>query len=135
MQQDEFYGLVQERSQLDTTDRTETATEAVLETLGEALTGGEAEDVARQLPSGPAGALERADHDGAGYDREAFGERVAERIRGTDLENEEVDRYVQGVTDALVATLSQSELDDLKSQLDESTIPLFENVDVDRDAV
>lgn len=135
----EFYSLVQEASHADTTDGAKLASEAVLETLGETLTAGEAQDVARQLPGELATHLETADHDGAGYDRGAFVDRVGERLRAreSDLEfdSDDAERYTQGVTDALAATLTQGELQDLKAQLSGDIDPLFEGVDLDQETV
>lgn len=128
MQENGFYQLVQEASHLETIDRARVATEAVLETLGETVTGGEAEDVANRLPDDLAGLLERADHDGAGYDREAFVDRVADRLRESDLEPDDAERYTDGVTDALAAALTRGELEDLKGQLDDELVDLFEGI-------
>ncbi|MCU4972636.1 DUF2267 domain-containing protein [Halobacteria archaeon AArc-m2/3/4] len=135
METTEFYGLVQEASHADTTDSAEIASEAVFETLGETLTAGEAENVAAQLPSELAGHLEDVDHDGSGYDREAFVERVGEHLRETELDPDEAERYTQGVTDALAAALTQRELQDMKAQLGVEIHSLFEGVDIDREAV
>ncbi|NKE34370.1 DUF2267 domain-containing protein [Natronococcus sp. JC468] len=131
MQENEFYRLVQEASHLETIDRAQVATEAVLKTLGEAVTGGEAEDVAAQLPSELASIVEDADHDGTGYDREEFVERVSEHLQGTDVEDADAEQFADGVTDAIAATLTQGELQDLKAQLDGDLHPLFEGVAVD----
>lgn len=125
MQTSEFYELVQERSQLDMDDRAEAATKAVLETLGETVTSGEAEDVATQLPTDLAGALEDADHDGAGYEREEFVDRVGNRLRETDVDPDEAERITDAVADALAETVSRGELEDLTSQLEGSIDPLF----------
>ncbi|WP_049922627.1 DUF2267 domain-containing protein [Halopiger djelfimassiliensis] len=135
MQENEFYGLVQQAGHLDTIDRTRIATEAVLTTLGEALTGGEAEDIASQLPDDLAGVLRDAEHDGAGYDREEFVERVSEHLRGTDLESDDADRYADAVTDAVAVALTEGELQNLKAQLEADLQPLFEGVTIDREDV
>ncbi|WP_049992091.1 DUF2267 domain-containing protein [Natrinema salifodinae] len=135
MQENEFYGLVQEAGHLDTTDRAQAATEAVLATLGETLTGGEAENVAAQLPDGLASIVEDADHDGAGYDREDFVERVGEQLRGTDVEPDDAEQFADAVTDALAVALTDGELQDLKSQLDDDLDPLFEGVTIDQENV
>lgn len=135
MQNDEFYALVQEAGHLDTTDRARVASEAVFATLGETLTGGEAEDVAAQLPGELAGIVQDADHDGAGYDREEFVERISEQLRGTDIEPDDAERYADAVTDAIAVTLSEGELQDLKSQLNDGLHPLFEGVTIDRENV
>lgn len=132
MDENEFYGRVQERGQLTSTDEAQVATEAVLETLGETLTGGEAEDVARQLPTAFQDAIGRSDHDGAGYDRDAFVNAVGERLRGTDLDQSNADAHAQAVTDAVAASLTDGELDDLTAQLNDDLVPLFENVSANR---
>jgi uncharacterized protein (DUF2267 family) len=135
MQEDEFYTLVQEAGHLDTVDRAAVATEAVLETLGETVTGGEAENVAVQLPDDLAAIVEDADHDAAGYDREDFVERVSERLRGTDVDPDDAEQYADAVTDALAVALTDGELQDLKAQLDDELDPLFEGVTIDRENV
>jgi len=133
MQADKFYGLVQEAGHLDTTDRARAATEAVLETLGETLTGGEAEDVAAQFPDDLAATVGGADHDGAGYDRSEFVERIGEQLRGTDVEPDDAGGYADAVTDALAVALTDGELRDLRAQLDDEIDPPFEGVTIDRE--
>lgn len=134
MQENEFYELVKQGSHADTIDRASVASEAVLETLGETLSGGEAEDVASQLPDDLAGVLENADHDGTGYDREESTQRVGEHLRGTDLEAEDTERYATGVAAALAETLTEGELRNPKAQLDDDLRRLFEGTDLDRSA-
>ncbi|WP_254766947.1 DUF2267 domain-containing protein [Salinilacihabitans rarus] len=133
MQETEFYALVRRHGHVDGDDRAQAASEAVLGTLGETVSGGQAEDVAARLPDDLAGTIEHADHDAAGYDRAAFVDRVAERLRGTDLEPDDAERYADAVTDALTATLTEGELRNLKAQLTDDVRPFFENVDVGRD--
>ncbi|WP_246998824.1 DUF2267 domain-containing protein [Halosolutus gelatinilyticus] len=132
MQESEFYTLVQEAGHLDTVDRAQEATEGVLRTLGETLTGGEAEDVAGQLPDDLAGIVEDADHDAAGYGYDEFVQRVSEQLRGTDVEPDDAERYADAVTDAIAAALTEGQLQDLKAQLDGDLQPLFEGVSVDQ---
>ena len=50
MDHDEFIGQVQSRARLDSRGAAEQATRATLETLGERLSGGAAENLAAQLP-------------------------------------------------------------------------------------
>ncbi|NUB90781.1 DUF2267 domain-containing protein [Haloterrigena sp. SYSU A121-1] len=133
MQENEFYSLVQEAGHLESMDRAQAASEAVLATLGETLTGGEAEDVAAQLPDELARILEDADHDGAGYDRGAFVDRVGEHLRDTDVEPDDAEQFAEAVTDAVAAALTDGEIQNLKSQLDDDLHPLFEDVTVDPD--
>ena len=131
MQENEFYSLVQEAGHLESMDHAQAASEAVLGTLGETLTAGEAEDVAAQLPDDLARIMEDADHDGAGYGREEFVERVGEHLRDTDVEPEDAEQFAEAVTDAVAAALTEGEVEDLKGQLDEDLQPLFEDVTVD----
>ena len=133
MQEDEFYTLVQQGCPVDSTDQARTATHAVLETLAETVTGGEAEDVAAQLPDELAEVLDHADHDGAEHDRESFVSRVGDRLHSTDLDPAEAERYADAVTDALAESLTRGELEDLTAQLGGGLDPLFQDVDVDRD--
>ncbi|WP_126662704.1 DUF2267 domain-containing protein [Haloterrigena salifodinae] len=102
-------------------------------TLGETLTGGEAEDVAAQLPDELAWVLEDADHDGAGYDRGAFVDRVGEHLRDIDVEPDDAEQFAEAVTDAVAAALTGGEVRDLMSQLDDDLHPLFEDVTVHPD--
>ena len=51
MKHDEFIGQVQHRARLSSRGEAERATRATLETLAERLSGGEAKDLASQLPS------------------------------------------------------------------------------------
>ncbi len=51
MKYDEFISQVQRRANLASREEAERATRATLETLGERLAGGEAKDLAAQLPS------------------------------------------------------------------------------------
>ncbi len=52
MKHDEFIGQVQHRARLGSRGAAERATRATLETLAERLVGGEAKDLASQLPQG-----------------------------------------------------------------------------------
>ncbi len=135
MQENEFYSLVQEGGHLESMDSAQAASEAVLATLGETLTGGQAEDVAAQLPDGLASILEDAGHDGAGYDRDQFVDRVGEHLRETDVEGDDAEQFAEAVTDAVAAALTDGEVENLKGQLDEELQPLFEDVTVDPEQI
>lgn len=50
MKYDEFMGMVQNRARLASTGEAVRATRATLQTLGQRLFGGEAKDLAAQLP-------------------------------------------------------------------------------------
>ena len=87
MRYDEFIGQVQHRAGLGSHAEAERATRATLETLAERLAGGEAHDLAAQLPPELARSLEAPDAGiGAKLTLNEFFELVSER-EGVDLED------------------------------------------------
>src|SRR5947209_11217991 len=70
MKYDEFISQVQHRAKLNSREDAVRASSATLETLGERLAGGEAKDLASQLPQELALYLERA-HTGIQQDRKS----------------------------------------------------------------
>lgn len=132
----EFLATVRDAGDARSTDEAREAATAVLATLGERITPGEAEEVAAYLPDEFATALApdedtpegataegsaRSD-EGAGdgdrvaedYDVESFVERVAER-EGADRETAE--RHVGGVSDAVARAIPRDEFEDVLEQL------------------
>ncbi|HEX8855291.1 MAG TPA: DUF2267 domain-containing protein [Thermoleophilaceae bacterium] len=94
-------------------DEAERAAEATLTTLAERLSGGEARDIAEELPEEARRWL--ADGDRAQpFDVDEFLRRVAEREQ-TDLETAE--RHARAVFAALTRTLSREELSDMTAEL------------------
>ena len=79
MDHDDFLGTVQQRADLSSRGEADTATRAVLTTLGERIQDGEANDLASQLPIEIDRHLEEADS-GQQFDFEEFASRVAERV-------------------------------------------------------
>lgn len=84
MQHDEFIGQVQARARLGSRGEAERVTRAVLETLGERVPDGLADNLAAQLPQEIGEHLRRAaPSDGRGtgehFDRNDFVDRVSER--------------------------------------------------------
>src|SRR5438132_1907027 len=84
---DEFIGQVQHRARLSSRAEAERATRATLETLAERLAGGEAHDLASQLPRELAHALKLPDAGiGAKLTLDEFFELVSER-EGVNLQD------------------------------------------------
>jgi uncharacterized protein (DUF2267 family) len=84
VQHDEFIGQVQARARLESRGEAERVTRAVLETLGERIPDGLADNLAAQLPREIGEHLRRtAPSDGRGtgehFDRNGFVDRVVER--------------------------------------------------------
>ena len=124
MKHDEFIGQVQHRARLSSRGAAERATRATLETLSERLAGGEADDLAAQLPP------EIGEHlrgEGA-----ALGERFSldEFFRRVSL-RESVDLpdavfHARAVVDVLGEAVSPGEMADVRAQLPDEFARLFE---------
>jgi uncharacterized protein (DUF2267 family) len=113
MKYEEFIAHVAQRAELSEEDAA-TLTRATLATLAERITGGEAQDLAAQLPGPLKTALTSARENAEAFSVKEFVERTAERA-GTDPDAAEV------AIDAVLATLRDAvtpgEFDDVLSQL------------------
>ncbi|HEU5377884.1 MAG TPA: DUF2267 domain-containing protein [Ktedonobacteraceae bacterium] len=124
MKHDEFIRQVQHRIRLSSHEDAERATQATLETLAEHLAGGEAEDLAAQLPPEIGKHLRGA--------RAALGQRFSleEFFRRVSV-RESVDRsdamvHAHAVIEVLGETVSKGEMDDVRAQLPAEFARLFE---------
>ncbi|GCE49735.1 uncharacterized protein (DUF2267 family) [Thermosporothrix hazakensis] len=123
MQHDEFIGQVQHRGRMSSRGDAEAAVRATLQTLGERLAGGEAKDLASQLPSqmaeyvlsGLAGMGER-------FNLDEFFLRVADR-EGVDLPKATF--HAKAVMSVLQEAITKGELRDIRSQLPPEYSSLF----------
>lgn len=84
MEPSEFYTMVRQQADLESNDEAETAAKAVLETLSERLSPGEAEEIAGELPNELAGVI-GTEGAGEGFDSDEFLTRVGNRA-GVDEE-------------------------------------------------
>ena len=128
MRYDEFIGQVQHRAGLGSHAEAERATRATLETLAERLAGGEAHDLASQLPAELARSLEAPDAGiGAKLTLDEFFELVSERERA-DLPTATF--HARVVIGVLTEAVSQGEIQDVRVQLPAAFAQLFnvENV-------
>lgn len=123
MNRSEFEGLV---GQSDAVSDPEPIAEAVLETLGEALAAGQAEEVAKWLPDEYAETLTAPGGEAEALSFEEFTDRVRERTdeRGGDPGAGLLER-AGAVTDALATAVPHGELLDLRSQLPDRIGSLF----------
>ena len=124
MKHDEFIGQVQHHAQLRSRGDAEIATRATLETLAERLAGGEANDLASQLPRGIAEHL-RTGFAGLGerFPLEGFYQRVSER-EGVDLPK--AISHARAVIAVLSEAVSPGEMADVRAQLPAGYATLFE---------
>ena len=123
MKDDEFIGQVRHRALLGSHAEAERATRATLETLAERLAGGEAHDLAAQLPPELARSLELPDAGiGAKLTLDEFFELVSER-EGVDLEDSTL--HARVVIGVLTESVSQGEIKDVRVQLPAAFAQLF----------
>ena len=123
MRYDEFLGHVQHRARLGSRGEAERATRATLESLAERLVGGEAHDLASQLPLELAHSLQLPDAGiGAKLTLEEFFELVSER-EGVELE--EAKLHARVVIAVLTEAVSQGEIKDVRVQLPAAFAQLF----------
>jgi uncharacterized protein (DUF2267 family) len=108
------------------------ATNATLEALGQRITGGEAKNIASQLPERLGDRLRAEAGDVGKLSVKGFLDRVGdhERDRGqVDPSAADVEEHVRGVLSALGDTVSGSELEDARDRLPSEFDPLFEPID------
>jgi uncharacterized protein (DUF2267 family) len=124
MKHDEFIGQVQHHARLSSRGDAELATRATLETLSERLAGGEAKDLASQLPRGLAEYL-RTGMAGASvhFSMDEFYRRVSER-EGVDLPKAIF--HARAVIAVLYDAVSPGEMADVRAQLPAEFSHLFE---------
>jgi len=124
MKYDEFIAQVERRSGLDSRDAAIRATSATLETLAERLAGGEARDLASQLPP-EIGAYLQQPFAGAGepFSLDEFFQRVSNR-EGVSLADA---TYHARIIIALISeVVTMGEIENVRSQLPTNFRQLFD---------
>lgn len=115
MKHDEFIGQVQHRARVSSRGEAEKATRATLETLAERLSGGEAKDLASQLPTEIGEHLRGAwSSIGERFSLDEFFQRVSLR-EGVDLPQSVF--HARAVIEVLREAVSKGEMDDVRAQL------------------
>lgn len=115
MKHDEFIGQVQHRAALSSRGEAEVATRAVLETLGERLSGNEPAHAAAQLPLGIDAYI---NHSGSGvgepFSLEEFFQRVSQRA---NIDISDAMHRSEVVIGVLQEAVNKEEVEDIRSQL------------------
>jgi uncharacterized protein (DUF2267 family) len=125
MKHDEFIGQVQHHARLSSRGAAERATRATLETLAERLVGGEAKDLAAQLPQEIGiHLLGEWSATGERFSLDEFFRRVSLR-EGVDLPAAVF--HARAVIEVLSEAVSQGEIDDVRAQLPAEFDRLFES--------
>jgi uncharacterized protein (DUF2267 family) len=124
MEYDTFVGEVQQRTHLSSRDEVERATRATLETLVQRMAGGEAHDLASQLPP-EIGKYVQGERAGSGerFSLDEFFQRVSQR-EGVDVP--EAVSHARAVIKVVNEAVSQGEINDVRAQLPADFAPLFE---------
>ncbi|MGI6206973.1 MAG: DUF2267 domain-containing protein [Anaerolineae bacterium] len=131
MQYDEFVGKVQNRARLGTTGEAVRAIHATLETLGQRLYGGEADDIAAQLPREIGTYLREATRSRRpeSFGLSEFYRRVMEHA-GPGIEYPDAVFLARVVMSVVAEAISAGEMQDLRSQLPVEYNDLFEFEDI-----
>jgi uncharacterized protein (DUF2267 family) len=125
MHTDQFIGLVQSRARLPSIGEALRAISATFQVLGQRLYGGEAGDLAAQLPSELGHyLLEGQAHGSESFDLDEFFQRVSV-LEGSDLPDAIF--HARAVISVLQEAVSRGEIDDVRAQLPEEYDPLFES--------
>jgi uncharacterized protein (DUF2267 family) len=113
MNHEQFVSSVAERAGVDP-EHAEELTRAALATLAERITGGEARDLAAQLPVPLHNPLLSTDEEAEAFSLDEFIRRTAQRA-GTDRDTADIG--VAAVMTTLRESVSSGEFDDVMSQL------------------
>jgi uncharacterized protein (DUF2267 family) len=117
----EFLGEVQNRAHLSSPNEAERAVRATLQTLGRRLFGGEAEDLAAQLPREIAPYLTTA---GAG-EKLGLDEFIDSICRQEGVGPAEATKHARAVFSVLKEAVSSGEIKDVRSQLPKEIAAFF----------
>lgn len=116
MRYDEYVKSVQQNGMMDSREHTEVAITATLEVLGQRLAGGEASNLAAQLPAELTDTLDRHAGEAEAFDVDEFFRRVAER-EGRGCSTEQAQEHARTVLSTLASSVSAGEIEDIRSQL------------------
>jgi uncharacterized protein (DUF2267 family) len=126
-----FYVDVQETAALGTVDAARAVSRAVLTTLGERITIGEAEAVGEYLPDELATQLTTVDDDADDFSADEFIARVSDR---TILDNNNPEHVTRAVFAVLSDHVQADEFDNLTDQLPASYSELLQDAEIDNGA-
>ena len=115
MQEHEFVSAVKESLDLPDNRSAERAVKATLTVLGQRLEGGEAKDLASQLPGGLADALPN-EGGGERFDVDTFYQRIAEQ-EGEGVTVAQARQHARAIAKGLETALTDGEWQNFTSQL------------------
>lgn len=118
-----FVDQVQQRAGLDNTEEADQLSRASVQVLGQAISGGQAEQLARWLPDELSTELAAQSGQASGFDKPQLLEKVGGKILTVD--SDEIERQVAAVLSTLRASAPEGELDDTLAQLPPELETLF----------
>jgi uncharacterized protein (DUF2267 family) len=122
MQYTEFVGHVQNRARLGTQGEAVRAIRATLETLGERMVKGQAENLAAQLPQEIGYYLQQQADTTDRFSLDEFFERVAKR---ENVDMPDATHHARAVVSVLAEAVPPGQLQRVKGQLPDEFEPLF----------
>lgn len=126
MQYNEFIKAVIDRGGAVDREQAQTVTHTVLADLGKRLQGGEAQDLAEQLPEELGQSIQQQiTAEPVTDDVDDFLRRVAEHL-GEGVDPDQARTHVQAVFASLASAISRGEIQDIRAQLPAGFGPLFE---------
>ena len=123
MRYEEFIAEVRRLGEYDSAQRAEEVADRVLAVLGARLSGGEARDLASQLPGTLQDSLQAADERVPALSSEDFIAEVATRLEGASTETARWD--ASAVLTAVASAIDGGQLNHVISQLPTGYAPLF----------
>ena len=123
MQYEEFLNRVQDRIGPAQPDEARRAITATLSTLSERISGGEANDLAAQLPQELKEPIQRSGEEAEAFSLEEFLRRVGER-EGVNADTAR--DHASAVITVLREAVTEGQLDDIRAQLPQEFAPLFQ---------
>ena len=120
MQYEEFLNRVQDRIGPAQPDE---ARRAITATLSERISGGEANDLAAQLPQELKEPIQRSGEEAEAFSLEEFLRRVGER-EGANADTAR--EHASAVITVLREAVTEGQLDDIRAQLPQEFAPLFQ---------
>lgn len=123
MRDSDFVSAIRSTTRLNTAEEAHGAARATLAVLGQRLYGGEARDLAAQLPEGLAAAMPPTGG-GESFGVDEFYHRIAE-LEGHDCTDRRARQHARAVVAALQTAVSPGEVADILAQLPADYDDLF----------
>lgn len=123
-QMSEFVEQVRERAGIDNVEEADQLSRASAQVLGQTISGGQAENLALQLPDELGAELAAQRGQASAFDKAQFLEKIGGKILSVDADR--VERQVSAVLSTIRDTARRGELDDTLAQLPPELAEMFD---------